>query len=209
MTYRIEIAASIAAGKSTLCDGLRRHGFEIIPERLEENPFLTRAYDNPAARGIDVMAAFILSKASALATYKGPAPVIVADYALIAEYAYNDQHLKSVSPAGHRLCRQLIDLKRQQVGEPDILIVIDCPAERQLERIKARGRDFEQGLDRAYLQKLNDSLRYYIDEETVSGTRIMRIDSDRYDLRDPAVVAAIALEIRRLCPPKAAPRPAP
>jgi deoxyadenosine/deoxycytidine kinase len=210
MTFRVEIAGSIAVGKSTLCEGLRAAGFEVLTERLEENNFLTRSYNDQAARGFDVMMAFVLSKAAAISTYEGNARCIVTDYALISEYAYNDQHLKGVSKTGHKLCQQTIDLKREQLGEPHILIVLECPVAEQLKRIKERGRDFEQGITASYLRKLNESVKQYVERETNPNTRVIRIDTSKQDLRNPQTIAGIAGIIDEVCRKKRQPRsPAP
>ena len=199
MTFRVEIAGSIAVGKTTLCEGLRKAGFEIIPERLEENHYLGRAYNDRAARGFDVMMSFVVSKAAAISTYGGKAKCIVTDYAMVAEYAYNDMHLKTVSPTAHKLCQQTIDLKRQQIGEPDVLIYLECPVAEQMKRIKSRGRDFEQGITTAYLKRLNESVRGYVEDKAQASTRIIRIDTSKQDLRNTQTIAGIAGIIDEVC----------
>lgn len=199
MTFRVEIAGSIAVGKSTLCEGLRAAGFEIIEERLEENHFLNRTYNDKAARGFDVMMSFVLSKAGAIASYQGKAKCVVADYAMISEYAYNDIHLLDLDKVSHKLCQQAIDLKRGQIGEPKILIVLTCPVAEQMRRIQERGRDFEKSLTPAKVRKLNDLVQHYVDTQTSPQTRIIRIDTVEKDLRNPQTIAGIASIIDEAC----------
>lgn len=199
MTFRVEIAGSIAVGKSTLCEGLRKAGFDIIEERLDENHFLHRTYNDKAARGFDVMMAFVLSKAGAIASYQGNAKCVVTDYALISEYAYNDLHLKDVDKTSHKLCQQAIDLKRGQIGEPKVLIYLTCPVAEQMRRIRARGRDFEQAMTPAKLKRLNDSVQYYVDTQVSPQTRVIRIDTSEKDLRNPQTIAGIASIIDEAC----------
>lgn len=211
MTFRVEIAGSIAVGKSTLCEGLRKAGFEIIEERLDENHFLKRAYNDKAARGFDVMMSFVLSKAGAISSYQGKAKCIVTDYALVSEYAYNDLHLKDIDETSHKLCQQTIDLKRAQVGEPRVLIYLTCPVDEQLRRIRERGRDFEQGMTINHLTQLNDSVQHYVDTQISPGTRVIRIDTTEKDLRNPQTIAGIAGIIDDACRAgrRRGPKPAP
>lgn len=93
---------------------------------------------------------FLISKASALETYNGNSPVV--DYAMVAEFAYNDVHLKNVDQAAHNLMEQAIDLRSRQLGDPHVLIHLHCPVDHQLANIKKRGREFEQGHSAAYLE---------------------------------------------------------
>jgi len=212
MTFRVEIAGSIAVGKSTLCDGLRKAGFEVISERLEENHFLSRTYNDKAARGFDVMMSFVLSKAGAISSYQGKSKCVVTDYAMISEYAYNDIHLKDVDKTAHKLCQQTIDLKRGQIGEPKVLIYLTCPVNEQLRRIRERGRDFEQGMSPTKLKKLNESVQHYVDTQVSPGTRVIRIDTSEKDLRNPQTIAGIASIIDEACRAgtrRRGPKPAP
>lgn len=199
MTFRIEIAGGIAAGKSTLCAGLQSRGVEVIPEKLEENPYLRRTYNNAAARGFDVQMAFLLSKASAIETYDGASPVIACDYALVVEYAYTKMHLESRDPVAARLCREAVDLRRAQIGKPDMLIYLDVTPDEQLRRTKSRGRDFEQGLDESYLRTLNDEIRTSVETAHKQGefARFITIDTNRTNVGDPAFMDDLVNTIRR------------
>jgi len=188
MTLRIEIAGGIASGKSTLCAALKQRNVLIIPENLDENPYLKRAYQNPASRGFDVQMAFLLSKASAIETLPASVPLAVCDYALVTEYAYTDMHLQKVNKTAWDLCRQAIDLKRAQIGDPDIFLHLDCTEAVQLQRIRTRGRDFEQGLKADYLEDLNNKIRQAVNEKSGAACQKIVLQSDTIDFNDPVVI---------------------
>jgi deoxyadenosine/deoxycytidine kinase len=195
MTFRIEIAGGIAAGKSTLCKSLEQRGFAIIRENIAENFCLRREYANKASRGYDVQMLFFVSKASAIETHKSAAPIVVCDYALVTEYAYTNVHLKAVSPEGAAICRDAIDLRRKQIGAPDVLIYLDCPVDEQMRRIQTRhlkegGREFELTHSREYLQGLNDEIRQAVETANDKNElgHVIDVDVSQVDVTDRAFV---------------------
>lgn len=198
MTFRIELAGSIAVGKSTLCEQLEARGFEIIRENLSENPYLLRTYLKPASRGFDVQMAFLLSKASAIETYAGPSETILCDYALVTEYAYAQMHLEQVDAESYRICKEAIDLKRRQIGEPDLLIALSCPLDVQMDRIRQRGRAFEQSLGRDYLDRLNGLIAAHFNNGAIDQGRLLTIDTHIQDLRDSAVIDNLIGQIENI-----------
>jgi deoxyguanosine kinase len=213
MTFRIEIAAGIAVGKTTLCDALQARGHTIISEKLDENPFLTRAYADKGSRGFDVGMSFLMSKASGIETYDGQAPIAIVDYSMIAEYAYNDVHLKHVNAHAHKIVEQAIDFRRNQIGDPDILIHLQCPVDHQLANIKKRGRDFEQGHTAAYLLSINNGIAKWSQAKIGAACKMLHFDTQVTDVSSPAFIDTLMNIIRAEMAAKAiatpAPKPAP
>ena len=209
MTFRVEIAGGIAVGKTTLCNALKARGFSIISEDLAENHYLNRVYHNRGSRGFDIGMAFLLSKASAIETYAGHSPIAVVDYALIAEHAYNDVHLQNDDLVAHNIVRQAIDLRCQQIGEPNILIHLHCPVERQLANIKKRGRDFEQGHNAAYLQAINDGITEAIKVSINGNCKIISINTQDIDVGKPKFIAGLVRTILQAAVQRSAAAPSP
>lgn len=213
MVFRIEIAAGIAVGKTTLCDALRTRGHTIISEKLDENPFLNRAYADRGSRGFDVGMSFLMSKASGIETYSGPAPVVIVDYSMIAEYAYNDVHLKHVNADAHAIVEQAIDFRREQTGDPDILIHLHCPVDHQLVNIRKRGRDFEQGHTAAYLLSINNGIAEWSHAKVGAACKTLHFDTQVTDVSSPAFIDTLMNIIRAEMSAKAiaapVPKPAP
>jgi deoxyadenosine/deoxycytidine kinase len=195
MVYRIEIAGGIAVGKSSLCAALRQAGYEIISENLAETPFLGRDYADKGARGFDLGMSFLLSKASGIETYNGPAEAVIVDYALIAEYAYNDVHLREADARAHALVQQAIDFRRAKLGEPDLLIHLHSPVAHQMANIKKRGRDFEQGHSAAYVQSINDRIGHWIAGRLAASCPVLSVDTQKTDVAAPAFVAQLTQAI--------------
>ena len=68
-----------------------------------------------------------------------------------------------------------------EVGHPDLLLYLTCPAEMQLERIRKRARPFEQGVTLDYLHDLSHHIEELMIAQT-NHTRVMRIDTGRINL---------------------------
>ncbi|MDB5491764.1 MAG: hypothetical protein JWO78_1613 [Micavibrio sp.] len=213
MTFRVEIAGGIATGKSTLCHALAARGHTAISEKLDENPFLGRAYPDKGSRGFDVGMSFLMSKASGIETSDSAAPVIFVDYAMVAEYAYNDVHLKGVNAKAHSIVEQAIHFRREQIGDPDMLITLFCPVAHQIENIRKRGRDFEQGHSAAYLLSINNGIAEWSHAKIGPACRKLHFNTQEIDVSSPAFIGtlmnAIRADMAAKKPPGGVPVPAP
>src|SRR5687768_14741392 len=144
---RIELAGSIAAGKTTLCNSLKKQGWNVVSENLAENPYKDKNYPEGSLRGYYVQMAFLLSKASEIERQAG-AGKTVCDYAMVTEQAYTRMHLGR----DPEMCSQVMDniaLLQRRLGPPDLVIYLKCSPEAQFRRIQERmkaegGRDFEK-----------------------------------------------------------------
>lgn len=196
---RIELAGSIAAGKSTFCDFMARNGFRIIGERIAENPYLAKTYAEPSRRGFYVQSGFLLSKGAALEEKSDDPRPVVSDYALIVEYAYAAMHLSETDPDGCALAVKCIDFMRARIGAPDLLVYLKCSPEAQMARIRERmkndpGRDFEKSLTVDYLDRLGRAIDSQVGKYRAEGGPVLELDGDRLDFR----VEAQARQVARL-----------
>lgn len=61
---------------------------------------------------------------------------------------------------------------------PQLLVHLECSAETELNRIRARKRDFEQNIDISFLESLNQAIEDKI-EEIKNETCIVKISSEK------------------------------
>lgn len=212
---RIELAGSIAAGKTTLCNFLDRNGFRVIGEKISENPYLGKTYAEPARRGFYVQSGFLLSKCAALEE-KSPDPrPVISDYALVVEYAYAEMHLSETDPGGYGMAVKCIDFMRERIGAPDLLVYLRCSPEVQMARILERmknnpERDFEKSLTVDYLDRLGRAIGRQVERYKAAGGAVLELDGDRLDLRNEAQARQV---LNRIAPPRggkpASPGPSP
>jgi deoxyadenosine/deoxycytidine kinase len=81
------------------------------------------------------------------------------------------------------------------VHGPQIVIHLDASEATLLNRIAARGRDFEAVMDAAFLSAMREAYKGAAGE---LGCAVLDIDCDRTDLRQPEARAKIVQQIQEL-----------
>jgi deoxyadenosine/deoxycytidine kinase len=130
---------------------------QLILEQAAQNPFLERFYKNPRAGALPTQLYFLLQRAQQLAALKQQdlfTPARVADYLLEKDRLFARVTLDD---AEYALYEQLYSKLDIQAPKPDLVVYLQAPVDVLLERIKHRGVDFEQYIDRHYLERLNEA----------------------------------------------------
>ena len=121
------------------------------------NPFLERFYKNPRAGALPTQLYFLLQRAQQLSALKQAdlfAPVRVADFLLEKDRLFARVTLDD---AEYALYEQLYAKLDIQAPKPDLVVYLQAPVEVLLERIAKRGVEYEQYIDRQYLERLNEA----------------------------------------------------
>ncbi|HYL70419.1 MAG TPA: deoxynucleoside kinase [Steroidobacteraceae bacterium] len=154
----IVVEGPIGVGKTSLakrlCASLGAHG---VFEQAATNPFLERFYKNPRAGALPTQLYFLLQRAQQLAALKQAdlfTPVRVADYLLDKDRLFARVTLDD---AEYALYEQLYAKLEIQAPKPDLVVYLQAPVDVLLERIGKRGVDYEQYIDRQYLERLNEA----------------------------------------------------
>lgn len=161
----IVIEGPIGVGKTSLARRLAAAlGAEPVLEQAEQNPFLERFYRNPRAGAFPAQLYFLFQRAQQLAQLRQHdlfTPVRVADYLvdkdrLFAQATLDEQEL--------RLYEQIHERLAIEAPRPDLVVYLQAPVDVLLERISRRGIGYEQHIDRAYLERLNNSYARFFHE---------------------------------------------
>lgn len=154
----IAIEGVIGVGKTTLTRLLaERLGAEKLLEVVEENPFLPLFYQDPARYGFKVQVFFLLSRYKQLLPLAQPALFsrgVVADYLFDKDAIFASLNL---SGAEWDLYADLYSHLSPRIPTPDLTVYLRAPLPVLLERIRRRGRPFEQQIDPGYLERLGES----------------------------------------------------
>jgi deoxyguanosine kinase len=175
LTHRfVALEGPIGVGKSMLATRLAaKLAGELVLERADENPFLERFYRNPRAGALPAQLYFLFQRAQQLAALKQHdlfAPVRVADYLidkdrLFAKLTLDDEE--------YRLYEQVYAKLAIEAPKPDLVIYLQAPVDVLLSRIARRGIQYEQFIDRGYLERLNDAYARYFHEYDATALLIV------------------------------------
>jgi deoxyguanosine kinase len=154
----IVVEGPIGVGKTSLAKRLCTSlGAQGVFEQAAHNPFLERFYKNPRAGALPTQLYFLLQRAQQLGALKQAdlfAAVRVADYLLEKDRLFARVTLDD---AEYALYEQLYARLDIQAPKPDLVVYLQAPVDVLLERIARRGVEYEQHIDRQYLERLNEA----------------------------------------------------
>jgi deoxyguanosine kinase len=161
----IVVEGPIGVGKTSLvrrlCGSL---GAQAVLEQSAQNPFLERFYKNPRAGALPAQLYFLLQRAQQLGSLKQAdlfAAMHVADYLLEKDRLFARVTLDDDEYA---LYEQLYAKLEIEAPKPDLVVYLQAPVDVLLERIGRRGVDYEQYIDRQYLERLNEAYARFFHE---------------------------------------------
>jgi deoxyguanosine kinase len=163
----IVIEGPIGVGKTSLVRRLgRSFGSELVLEQDAENPFLERFYRNPKAVAFQTQLYFLFQRSRQLQDLRQSdlfEKVRVADYMLekdrlFARLTLDDQEFA--------LYEQVYERLALDAPVPDLIVYLQAPVDVLLDRIARRGIDYEQQIERRYLERLTEGYaRFFLEYE--------------------------------------------
>lgn len=209
----IVLSGTIGAGKTSLTTMLAEHlGSDAFYESVDDNPILPLFYEDPQRYGFLLQNYFLNKRLENIKDAR------VQKLNIIDRSIYEDRLLFQLNADLNRATQteaeiyaDLLNNMMEKIEssteqkDPDLLIHISVSFDKMLERIKKRGRDFEQ-LDNdsslfEYYKELNQ--RYTDWFEAYDRSPKLQINGDEYDfVEDPKareeVLAIIDAELEKL-----------
>jgi deoxyadenosine/deoxycytidine kinase len=159
------VEGPIGVGKTSLARRLAGSlSAQLVLEQAGQNPFLERFYRNPRAGALPAQLYFLLQRAQQLAALKQAdlfAPTRIADYLFEKDRLFARVTLDD---AEYALYEQLYAKLDIQVPKPDLVVYLQAPVDVLQERILRRGVDYEQYIERQYLERLNEAYARFFHE---------------------------------------------
>jgi deoxyadenosine/deoxycytidine kinase len=159
MTKRLVLlAGNIASGKTSLTERLgARLGWRTAFESVDDNPYLADFYADMRQWSFHLQVFFLGHRAHqhldlALDPQSAIADRSIYEDAYIFARALN--HLGNLSDRDYRSYRRVYDRVVEGLPRPDLLICLRAPVPVLMDRIGARGRAMEGGIDAGYLSLL-------------------------------------------------------
>lgn len=164
----IAVEGPIGAGKTTLARKLASTlGYETLLENAEDNPFLERFYRNRAQNALATQLYFLFQRTRQLDELRQAdlfQPCRVADFLIAKDRLFAELNLDEQEYA---LYERVYERLVFSAPLPDLVIYLQAPVDVLMERVQRRGIAFEQLIERAYLERLNESysrfFHYYDD----------------------------------------------
>jgi deoxyadenosine/deoxycytidine kinase len=170
----IVIEGPIGVGKTSLARRLARSfGSELILEQAEENPFLERFYRNPRSAALQTQLFFLFQRARQLEDIRQHD---LFDTVRIADYLIDKDRLfarLTLDDEEFALYEQVYAKLAVDAPVPDLVIYLQAPVDVLLERIERRGIRYEQHMDRAYLERLQEAYARFFHEYHASPLLIV------------------------------------
>ncbi|HWG77562.1 MAG TPA: deoxynucleoside kinase [Steroidobacteraceae bacterium] len=161
----IVIEGPIGVGKTTLASKLANAlAAELILEHADDNPFLERFYRNPRAGALPTQLYFLFQRAQQMSALKQQdlfAPLRIADYLIDKDRLFARTTLEDEE---YRLYEQVYAKLAIDAPRADLVVYLQAPVDVLLARIARRGIRYEQFIDRAYLERLNDAYARFFHE---------------------------------------------
>jgi deoxyguanosine kinase len=184
----VAVEGLIGAGKTTLVNRLCEQwglpdgqaGARKVLEGFDDNPFLPKFYEDPERYAFPVELSFLAQRYHQLRSISEQSlfqPFTVADYSIGKSLVFASVTLAEDE---YKLFRDLYDIMYAGLPKPDLLVYLHLPMERVKDRIRSRGRDYEQSITEDYLVKLQE--RYLDHLNKTTGQRTVVLDLGHTDL---------------------------
>jgi deoxyadenosine/deoxycytidine kinase len=183
----VAVAGNMGAGKSSLVAWLEGQlGMVPFFEPNDENPYLADFYGDMSRWGLHSQLFFLIRRfqihkdIDARAAREGKH--IVQDRTLYEDAEVFAAHLHArghLSDRDWSMYQDLYLTLRKEIRPPDLMIYLRCPAKVLAQRIKKRGRSFEQAVPRAYLSALERLYEAWFARYDASESIV--VETDRVD----------------------------
>lgn len=177
----IAIEGLIGAGKTTLARRLAAmHHGRLVLEEFDDNPFLPRFYQEPERYAFSVELSFLAQRYHQLKRVTEQdlfSSCTIADYSIGKSLVF--AHV-TLPPDEYALFMDLYGIMYADLPQPDLIVYLHLGIERVRERIRSRGRSYEQQIGVDYLMQLQE--RYLDHLQKRAGQRVLVVDLGARDL---------------------------
>jgi deoxyadenosine/deoxycytidine kinase len=154
----IVVEGPIGVGKTSLArilaDELQAR---TILERVDDNPFLGRFYDEPEKYAFQAQLFFLLTR---FRQHQELAQQDLFRQNLVADYLFAKDHLfaqVNLDADEFGLYRQLYQLLGARLPKPDLVVYLQARLDVLLARLRKRARDYERRITPEYVQRIAEA----------------------------------------------------
>lgn len=173
------IEGNIGAGKTTLAKMLAEYyNGKLLLENFENNPYLKDFYIESIKFALQVELSFLADRYQQLQNFSFEENIVVSDYLFDKSLIFARINLSLNEFA---IFKATFLEARKQIKHPDVIVFLDATEELLQKNIKKRGRNFEENISTAYLQKITNSYYSYLKNDTLECP-VIWINVNEYDV---------------------------
>jgi deoxyguanosine kinase len=167
---KIIVEGNIGSGKTTLAKKLAEHfAIEYVSERFEHIALLDDFYQGKQV-ALELELAFLKERHRQFSQLKSIENYI-ADHSFFRSIVFAKANL---SDSEYLIFKKEYDKLSKDIPLPEKLIYINSGVEELLLSITRRGRSLEKQISEEYLQKLNQSYRFFLKKYPVSNLLVFQ-----------------------------------
>lgn len=181
----ITVEGPIGVGKTSLSKAIAdTQQFHQLKEIVDENPFLTKFYDNIEEWSFQTEMFFLCNRYKQLSDMKTEILIeqkpVVADYHIFKNLIFAK---RTLSPEEYMKYEEIYKILTKDMPVPNVIIYLHASLDTLIKRISQRGRDFEKNMDTAYLQQLAEDYETFITyfESAHPEIPVLRFNGDDLD----------------------------
>ena len=173
----IAIEGNIGAGKTSLTKMISdEFNAKTVLERFADNPFLPKFYKDKDRYAFPLEMSFLADRyqqlTDDLAQFDLFKNFIVSDYYIFKSLIFAQVTL---SKDEYRLYRKMFDIMYKEITKPDVYIFLHQNTDRLIDNIKKRGRNYEQNIERSYLEDIQGGYLNFIKTEKQLNTIVVDV----------------------------------
>ena len=177
----IVVEGPIGSGKTTLARMLaEKFSTQLLTEKVEENPFLARFYDDPKRYALQTQIFFFFLRARQIADisqidmFSQP---ITADFFLEKDPLFARLNLNDEEYA---LYHQIFQHLQLESPKPDLVIYLQTPVSALTERIAERNIKYENNIQPEYLERLATAYSEYF--HTYDAAPVLIVNNEKLNI---------------------------
>ncbi|WP_067146970.1 2-amino-4-hydroxy-6-hydroxymethyldihydropteridine diphosphokinase [Pseudotamlana agarivorans] len=173
----IAIEGNIGSGKTSLATKISEDfNAKLVLERFADNPFLPKFYEDATRYAFTLEMSFLADRyqqiSDDLAQLDLFKDFIVSDYDVFKSLIFSKITLQEDE---FNLYRKLFYLMYKELRKPDLYVYLHQNTERLQQNIKKRGREYEQNIENAYLEKINAGYLEFLKTQTDFNVKIIDV----------------------------------
>jgi deoxyadenosine/deoxycytidine kinase len=198
--FFVAIAGNIGVGKTTLTNLLvERCGWTGFLEKEVANPYLADFYKDMPAWAFQSQIFFLKERLKDHLQIQGTNGPCVQDRTIYEDaeiFAHNLFERGLMPPRDYACYADLYAAISSSLRPPDLFVYLRASTWTLISRIRKRGRDYEQHIDKEYLAQLNIGYDRWA-KRIAENQSVMVIDTDSHDLyRDREWLDSMVEEIK-------------